>query len=138
MKLVNRLESEPKHYGTDSLLTGTEIHLIEIIGDNSDYSVSDTARAFGVTRGAVSQKLKILEKKGMTTKEPDPNDLKRSIVTLTSKGKGAYFVHKHWHEMMDGGFQDYYKNLDTEKSEVILEFLTMLEKLFTNLLSVKV
>lgn len=64
MALALKLDQMPKQFGTGRDLSHTEIHLIEIIGDNKDLGVTDIARLIGVTKGAVSQTLKRLEKKG--------------------------------------------------------------------------
>ena len=126
--LAEKLEKTPRSYGTDELLTSPEIHVIEIIGQNDGkFSVTDIARFLGVTKGAVSQNLKKLEKKGLTTKYEDPENISRSIVKLTTKGKAAFYAHKHWHETMDGGFIDYYQNLEEDKIAFLLDFITRLE-----------
>ena len=137
MSLAQRLESEPKKFGTNVLLTGTDIHLIEIIGDNDNSSVTEIARRAGVTKGAVSQKLKQLESKRIVRKGEDPANISRSIVTLTSKGSIAYFAHKHWHETMDGGFEEYYKSLSSQNIRIIIQFLTKMESLLVQLLAVE-
>ena len=126
--LYEKLERMPRTYGTDELLTSSEIHLIETIGDqNEKLSVTDLANFMGVTKGAVSQRLKKLENKLLTEKKEDPENSSRSIVELTSKGKAAYFAHKHWHETMDGGYEAYYKNLEEEKIMFLVEFMTKVE-----------
>jgi len=128
VELAARLEQTPRPYGTDERLTSTEIHLIEIIGDHLEtHSVTDLSKTLGVTKGAVSQNLKKTENKGLTSKIVDPENSSRSIVKLTSKGKTAYFAHKHWHETMDGGFRDYFLNLDQGKIDFLFEFLGKLE-----------
>ena len=127
IKLSEKLEKEPRTYGTDQLLARSEIHLIEVIADNESFSVTDLATLMGITKGAVSQTLKKLEKKGLTLKEEDPHNISRSIVKLTSKGKAAYYAHKHWHETMDGGFKSYYTNLEEEKIAFLLDFMTRVE-----------
>ena len=63
----------------------------------------------------------------LTKKKEDPENSSRSIVELTSKGKAAYFAHKHWHETMDGGYEAYYKNLEEEKIMFLIEFMTKVE-----------
>ena len=133
--LARRLETEPRKYGTDIMLTGVEIHLIELVGDHENPSVTDIARLFGVTKGAVSQRLKRLEQKGVIQKRVDPANSSRSMISLTSKGKVAYFAHKHWHETMDGGFKDYLHGLGPEKIAVIEEFITRVEDFFKRMVS---
>ena len=46
---------------------------------------------------------------------------------LTSKGKAAYYAHKHWHETIDGGYEAYYRRLEEDKIVFLLEFLTKVE-----------
>jgi DNA-binding MarR family transcriptional regulator len=123
LRLAQKMEKAQKSFGTGEMMSHSEIHLIEIIGDTQDLSVTDISRHIGITKGAVSQSLKRLEKKGFTTKKIDPENLSRSIVLLTSKGQTAYWSHKHWHETMDGGFLNYLDELDDETFEIIVEFL---------------
>jgi len=135
LKLAQQMETEPKKYGTDIMLTGVDIHLIELVGDNENSSVTDVAKLFGVTKGAVSQRFKKLEHKELIKKNIDPANASRTVVTLTSKGKVAYFAHKHWHETMDGGYTEYWKTLGPEKVATIEEFLTKIEYFFQHMLA---
>jgi DNA-binding MarR family transcriptional regulator len=124
VKRANKLEKTPRRFGTDELLNAREIHLIELIGDNDEcLSVTDLSRLLGITKGAVSQNLKKLENKRLTFKDEDPENLSRMMVKLTSKGKIAYFAHKHWHEAMDGGFKEYFMGLNQEKIDFLIEFM---------------
>jgi len=127
MDLTKQLEKTPKKFGTDELMSHSDIHLIEIIGDIEGLSVTDIGRHIGITKGAVSQNLKRLETKGFTTKKIDPDNLSRTIVMLTSKGQTAYWAHKHWHETMDGGFLTYLDELDQLKFDIIIDFLEKTE-----------
>ncbi len=127
------LEKTPRHFGTDELLTSTEIRLIEAIGDNGETdSVTELANLLGVTKGAVSQNLKKTEKRGLTTKDEDPENLSRSIVGLTSKGKTAYYAHKHWHETMDGGFKHYFTEMNQAQLDFLHEVLSKIETFLKN------
>jgi len=127
MDLAHRLDQMPKRFGTDQNLSHTEIHLIEMIGNNEGASVTDISTLIGVTKGAVSQNLKRLEKKGVIIKKTDPDNLSRTLVELTAKGKTAYWAHQDWHETMDGGFQEYLQNLGSEDARTILDFLCRVE-----------
>jgi DNA-binding MarR family transcriptional regulator len=127
MALAQRLEKSPRKFGTDKNLSHAEIHLIEIIGDNEGVSVTDISRLLGITKGAVSQSLKRLEAKGISTKEKDPDNLSRVIVKLTAKGMTAFWSHKDWHEKMDGGFSRYMDNLPEKEINIILGFLSKTE-----------
>ena len=68
VKLAAQLEKTPRRFGTDEPLSSREIHIIEASGDNGEiFSVTDLARLLGITKGAVSQNLKKMEKRGLTT-----------------------------------------------------------------------
>lgn len=127
MALALKLDKTPKAFGTGQALSHAEIHLVEIVGDNPELSVTQIADLIGVTKGAVSQNLKRLEKKGLSTKTQDPENLSRALVTLTAKGQAAYWAHKHWHESMDGGFSRYLEGLTEEETAVIVGFLCRVE-----------
>ncbi len=127
MALALKLDKAPRKFGTSHALSHSEIHMVEIIGNTEDLSVTDLGKLIGITKGGVSQGLKRLEKKGLTTKKPDPENMSRSIIYLTAKGNMAYWAHKHWHETMDGGFNLYLNELDPKKTEVIIDFLTRVE-----------
>lgn len=136
VELYGKLERRPRSYGTDEQLTSAEIHLIETIGDHSEsLSVTDLANLMGITKGAVSQRLKKLEKMGLTGKDEDPENISRVRVSLTSKGKTAYFAHKHWHETMDGGYMAYYEKVDEDKIAFLIEFMTHVEDFFQRAIS---
>jgi len=127
MRLTRELDKAPRNFGTGDLLSHSEIHLIEIIGDNENLSVTDIGNLLGITKGAVSQNLKKLEAKGFSEKKTDPENLSRSIVTLTSKGYTAYYSHKHWHETMDGGFAKYLDDMDKKDIDVVIRFMEKIE-----------
>jgi DNA-binding MarR family transcriptional regulator len=127
VKLWQKLDKQPRKFGTEEELFSSEIHLIEVIGDNTDLSVSDIAGLLGVTKGAISQTLKKLENKGFVVKTIDPENNSRILTQLTSKGKTAYYAHRHWHETMDGGFREYFTSLPDEKIQFLYEVLSVVE-----------
>jgi DNA-binding MarR family transcriptional regulator len=127
-KLWQQLDSKPRKFGTDNDLSGSEIHLIEVVGQNEGLSVTDLARRLGITKGAVSQTLKKMEAKELVVKEVDPANTSRMSVSLSTKGKVAYYSHLQWHETVDGGFRDYFVNLPEDKIRFMGEFLSILEQ----------
>ena len=137
LSLTNRLiflEKKSLLRHGDLKLYPSEIHLLDVIDRQPEIHATDIAARLGVTKGAVSQHLKKLEKKGLTMKEEDPENLSRSIVRLTSKGKAAHYAHKHWHETMDGGFKEYTTNLEEEKIAFLLEFITRVEDFLSRIM----
>ena len=51
MDLAHRLDQAPKRFGTDQNMTHTEIHLVEMIGNNEGASVTEISTLIGVTKG---------------------------------------------------------------------------------------
>jgi DNA-binding MarR family transcriptional regulator len=127
-KLWQQLDSKPRKFGTETDLTGSEIHLVEVIGQNEGVSVTDMAKRLGITKGAISQTLKKLAEKGLVVKEVDPANTSRITVSLSTKGKVGYYSHLQWHEKMDGGFRDYFVHLPGDKIKFLEEFLSILEQ----------
>jgi DNA-binding MarR family transcriptional regulator len=127
-KLWQQLDSKPRKFGTETDLSGSEIHLIEVVGQNEGLSVTDLARRLGITKGAVSQTLKRLEAKEIIVKEVDPRNISRITVSLSTKGQVAYYSHLQWHETVDGGFRNYFVRLPEDKIRFLEEFLSILEQ----------
>ncbi len=130
VNLWQQIENQPRKFGIEEELHKSEIHLIEIIGENEGLSVTDVSKLLGITKGAVSQTLKKLEKKGLISKINDPENSSRLLVKLNAKGKIAFYAHEHWHETMDGGFKNYFTNLPEDKIRFLDEFLSMVEMFF--------
>ena len=127
-KLWHQLDSKPRKLGTDTDLSAPEIHLIEVVGQKEGLSVTDLAKRLGITKGAVSQTLKKLDGKGLVVKEADPTNTSRITVSLSTKGKVAYYSHLQWHETVDGGFRNYFVHLPEDKIRFLEEFLSILEQ----------
>ena len=134
--LAVQIDKVPRKFGTDEALTSAEIHLVEVIGDQQEtLGVTDLSKHLCVTKGAVSQNLKRLEIKGLITKEDDPDNMSRSIVKLTNKGKTAYYSHKHWHEEMDGGYLTYFSQIEQEKLDFLNEFMSKVESFLSRIIN---
>lgn len=97
---LTELESNPIDFGTDELLYPSEIHTIDAIGKQCD-TVTAISLKFGITKGAVSQVILKLHKKGYIHKVRNIAYSKEILLSLTEKGVTAYQAHKKLHETMD-------------------------------------
>ena len=134
MDLGRQLERQPRGFGTGQRLSSTEIHLIEVIGENEGLGVTDLARTLDVTKGAISQNLKRLESKGLVVKRTDPDNRARVLVGLTEKGRTAFYAHRYWHARFDGGFREFYLGLAPDKVVFLADFLDRIEVFFKEML----
>lgn len=126
-------EKKPRHFGVPELLHASEIHMAMNIHDNPGMHVSELARISGVTRGAVSQLVSKLEKKGLVTKTEDPENRLKTIPILTNKGKVAYYAHAQHHEELDKALFDFVNHLTDDQFTLIESFLDHLDNMATRL-----
>lgn len=120
---ISNAGKTPSNYGTDVIIYRSEIHIIKMIGDYADLHVSEIARKFGVTKGAVSQILKKLERKGLVEKYLDITNNTRLLVKLTDKGMKAYLNHEKYHKECDKDIYSFLNKLNDYELEIVLTFI---------------
>lgn len=91
---ISEYESIPRKYGTEDEIYMVEAHTINLVGDKNKTNVSELAELTNKTKGAISQMIERLIKKGMATKSRNPLDNREVIIELTDKGKIVYNFHK--------------------------------------------
>ena len=120
-------QKKPRKYGLEELLYPSEVHLIMMIGQNPSAGVTELARKAGVTKGAISQMIQKLVKKQLIRKSQDPENSKKAVLTLTNKGKIAYYSHERMHEEIDRELFVYLKKLRASELKVLQRFFSLLE-----------
>ncbi len=119
-ELYMELERKPRHFHSGIEMTSGEMHLLETIGDQPGAGVTALAGWFGISKGAVSQTLKRLDKKGMIVRETDPGNLSRVRLSLSEPGRAVYLEHKEWHKKrLDGGLMDLMNDLSEEEGQFL-------------------
>ena len=101
-----------------------EMTMLKVIGDNPDMHVIGLARILGITKGAVSQTLSKLEKKGLIEKLPDPSNASRLIIKLTASGEEIYEKHERFHEELDALVESILNEASEENRRFLNDFLT--------------
>ena len=96
---LNKLETIPRHFGTDDLLYPGEIHTIEMIGSRPDITATEISLTLDVTKGAVSQMIARLERKKLITRTRRQRTMD---LALTEKGGSAYAAHRAMHARLEG------------------------------------
>ena len=112
-----------RRFNTDVDIFRSEIHIIQLVGDYKHLHISDIARKFGVTKGAISQIVKKLEKKELIRKERDEMNNTRTLISLTEKGKRAHRAHEKHHEKHDREMFSFLQDLTGHELEVIHMFI---------------
>jgi DNA-binding MarR family transcriptional regulator len=111
-----------------------DIHLIDTIGRHPRANVTELAQYLGVTKGAVSQKLKILEDKGFISRRKDPANAKEVLVELTKFGKEAYLKHEEYHDNNDIEIFNFLRNASPENLRFLLEGLGIINSVMDSYL----
>ena len=112
----------PMDFGIGQLLNPSEIHMVSNICMQGEITVTELARQGGVTKGAVSQIVAKLEKKGLIQREPAPKNQSKLIITATELGKRAHDAHLAFHEAHDQDFLSYLSSLSAHDYQVFKEF----------------
>lgn len=83
----------PREYAPGTNLYMREMHFLMAADPKQAVSTTDMAKKLDVTLGAASQMASKLEKKGFIMRYPDPEDRRRTMVSLTKKGVELYWGH---------------------------------------------
>jgi len=129
LRLVNKSNALGKHpmtYGTQHQFYHSERHMLDIVGDDPGLNITEFAKAAGVTKGAISQVVSKLEKKGALKRiKRDDND-KEIQLKLTRQGEQIYANHQRVNEE---AINRLWRELK-KHPEVKIEFLTQMFRWF--------
>ena len=133
IRLVNKynaLEKIPVSHGTKHYLYHSERHMLDKIGDNTGMNVTEFAAAAGVTKGAISQLVSKLEKKGIVRRYKKSTNDKEVFLELTKLGQEVHRKHK---EVNEQAITPLYNELSRHSDEEV-EFLLNMFKWFDGFL----
>jgi len=103
------------------LYSATEIHLIDTIGRKPEANVTQLATYQGVTKSAISQKLKVLEDGGFITRRRLPDNGKEVIVELTTLGWDVYRLHDEYHRVEDKEIFEFLSKASLENIQFLID-----------------
>ena len=106
----------------------SEVHLMLVIKNDIDTNATEISKQLGLTKGAISQTLLRLEKKGIVYKTKDPYNKNELTLSLTEFGEKAYEIFQSNQASFMDAHESYLAKLSTREKEVILNFLLHLEK----------
>ncbi|HDF4155847.1 TPA: MarR family transcriptional regulator [Clostridioides difficile] len=92
--LYNEFINKPKDYGTGELINMVEVHILTAIEENPGISPTQLAKIWNRTKGAISQTISKLEKKGYITKEKKEGNAKTILLYPTISGVELSKAHK--------------------------------------------
>jgi len=125
------LEKTPRRFGTDRLLHMGEINTIDAVGRLPDINITELARELEVTKGAVSQMVKKLEKKGCLVATKKPGNDKEVALSLTEEGRVAFEYHRRHHAGLEKMLRRMMERFSTEALADIRDMLEALGRYYT-------
>jgi DNA-binding MarR family transcriptional regulator len=120
------IEKRVRNYGTDVPIFNAEIHTVSVIAENPGIHVSALASRFNITKGATSETVLKLVKKGLVRKEADPDNLSRLLLFTTDKGNAAHASHVRFHAMVEEMAKAVLTDVSSEHTTAISCFLRKL------------
>ncbi len=120
------LDKKTRYFGTDVPIFHSEIHVIMAIAEHSGIHVGGLADVLGVTKGAVSEILKKLERKALVIKDIDDLNLSRYSLSLTEKGKKAHKNHMYYHSVLNNIVENELQNATEAELKFLSNFLSSL------------
>jgi len=99
-QIITKMESmhtPSLSFGTGILMHQNEIHTVQAIGRHSRINVTNLAKYKGVTKGAISQTIKRLIKKGLVRRTHAPGNAKEVLLELTDLGWIGFHNHEKFH-----------------------------------------
>jgi len=112
----NALEKIPVDYGYGEDVYHSERHLIGQIANHPEKNISELAEFMGVTKGAISQTVKKLEKKKLILRYKGKDNEKEVFLKLTPTGENVFIKHK---EVNQESIMPFYKELAKHSDEKI-------------------
>ncbi|HNV47070.1 MAG TPA: MarR family winged helix-turn-helix transcriptional regulator [Spirochaetota bacterium] len=126
VNLFQEVERQPMDFGIGMMLHPSEIHTVDAIGDSDGINVTALAHRLGVTKGAVSQMVTKLKRRGLVNKLKSVDNDRDVVLALTPKGRRAYDAHKRFHLEM---YHDFFTQIDDVTFEQIEFFKSIMDKI---------
>lgn len=101
----------------------SEVHLLLMIENKINTNATQIANELNLTKGAVSQTLTRLEKKGILLKSKDVYNKNELTLILTDFGKEVFKGCKKVESAFKGEHLEYIKKLDDHDKKVVNDFL---------------
>ncbi len=131
MRIINKLiflEKKSIFEFQGIKLYPSEIHLMQVIETDNHLNATDMAKALGVTKGAVSQTLSRLVKKGIAHKTKDPYQKNKLTVDFTKMGKAAMKHHQQKNQSLQEEYENYLSTVSESNKKIIRRFLADVEQ----------
>lgn len=100
-----------------------EVHLMTAVAGGDAINATAIAEKMGVTKGAISQTISRLEKKGVLTKTSDPGNKNELTLAFTDFGERAHDYYIHLSERRTLKYKQHLKRFSEDELMAVERFL---------------
>ncbi len=97
---ILRIQERDVAVASNSQLSRTEMHILEIVEDVPNVTLTQIAEKLGITKATASVTIARLEKKRYLEKVRLDEDKRKSLLKLTERGMVCYDKHRQFHDSM--------------------------------------
>lgn len=108
-------------------ISNNDMHIIEAVGIDEPRNMSDIAKRLDVTVGTLTTNMNGLEKKGYIVRQRSETDKRVVYITLTERGRKAFFHHRDFHRNM---IKSVVVGLDDDEKRLLYRCLKKLDAFF--------
>lgn len=128
----NVMEAEAKAVITEEFkdISNNDMHIIDAIGIEEPRRMSVIAKKLTVTMGTLTTNMNNLEDKGYILRERSKKDKRVVLVSLTDKGRKAFFHHRDFHKHM---IRAILKDLNEDEIKILIMCLQNLDDFFNEM-----
>lgn len=126
------MEIEEKYLITPEFkeISVNDMHIIEAIGVKEPKSMSAVAKLMSVTTGTLTKSMDGLSEKGYVNRERGKKDKRIVFVSLTEKGRRAFYHHETFHRDMIAKIKD---GINEQETTVLIYALAKLNDYFNSI-----
>lgn len=110
-------------------ISHNDMHIIEAVGIEETRKMSEIAKRLGVTVGTLTTNINSLEKKEYVARERSDADKRVVFVTLTERGRKAFFHHRDFHKKM---IKSVVSEFSPDEQVILMRCLNKLNDFFVN------
>lgn len=118
-----QIEQRPCDFGNGIRLSRPEIHTLMLLAGEPGLSVTALARKRGITKGAASQLLYKLARKGLIEKRVSPESDAQISLYLTPLGEETNRLHDEYHRRGAEPFTNYLRSLPDDTLAALVEVM---------------
>lgn len=107
--------TDARDYGVGEKFHSVEVHILSYIAEKPGITVTELAYDWDRTKGAISQIIKKLEKKGLIYREKEPGNKKKTGLYATENGEQLNAAHQEYDTRNYEGFLEIVKKYYSEE-----------------------